>query len=278
MKKNDQTLVFVHVPKTAGSTIYNILDSQYKRNFTTKGINPQKFVDAFLKYSPEQIEKFDVVKGHFTLQLLHRIQNPVVFTFLRDPVEKFISSYYYIKRAHWNRNHVAVNKLKNIDEFVDFAVRNGIDNAQTRHLSNSIKEHPNSESPKMANEGIDLLKLAKNNLDRMDYVFYTSQFDLAILILAKELQWHKKPFYVTKNRTKNRPSATDISSETIERIREIEKYDIELFDYSKAKNTALISSVDLERELKVFRFQNKMYQKLEKSIPSRIFNKISKKL
>lgn len=253
-------LLFVHIPKTAGTTMHSILAAQYSKLFTTEGLGPKESIDRFKAFSQEKIKSFEVIKGHLTLQLLDYLENPILMTFLRDPIDCCISSYHYIQRATWNRNHDIIKNLS-LEEYLIFAIENGLDNHQTRHLSNSIENNPSKESPKMKIEGASLLQQAKSNLDKFDFVFHTPQFDKALLILFKELKWKKKPFYTIKNKTENRPDYFDISPDVIEKIKELEKYDMELFEHSKTKNLALMNSFTFKEELELFQHENSIYQK-----------------
>ena len=118
------------------------------------------------------------------------IAQPTFLTYLRDPVDRFLSDYYYVQRATWNRNHEIVKDL-GLEEFTDFAIENCLENTQVRHLSNSIYDQPGELSPKMSEHGDDLLAKAKANLDRFKYIFTTKQFDLSLVLLQKDLGWGK---------------------------------------------------------------------------------------
>lgn len=274
MKNINTPLLFVHIPKTGGSTFHNILNNQYDKIYNIDSFDVKESIRKFKEFDQNKIQEFGVIKGHLALQLLDHIKNPTTVTFLREPIDCFISTYHYIKRAKRNRNHSLVKNLT-LYQFVDFAVENGIDNHQTRHLSNSLTENPSKESEKMAIYGEELLERAKVNLEKFDFVFYTTQFDKSVLILFKELNWKKKPFFMVENKTKNRPNFSDIPPETLEKIKEVQKFDISLFEYSKKINDGLMKKFSLEKELKFFRFQNFIFQKINTTIPHRILKRLT---
>ncbi|MEM1319710.1 MAG: sulfotransferase family 2 domain-containing protein [Bacteroidota bacterium] len=110
--KNDQRirnrieLVSVHIPKTAGTSFRNTLKAVYGEDLVVRldidlqqeqlRINEQPFTAAKLD------KKIKVVHGHFSPQLLHQRfkiapKTPVI-TWLRDPVERVISNYFYLEK------------------------------------------------------------------------------------------------------------------------------------------------------------------------------------
>lgn len=233
MKK--RPIIFIHVPKTAGTTINHILKNQYKKRFYVDAFNFDESCEAFKNFSKEERDSFQLIQGHSALKLARFVDNPVLITFLRDPVDLVLSDYYYIKRATWNGFHSEVKKMNTLMEFVEFVKEKGYDNLQTRHLSLDSLTDPEREKPKRG-EIDQLFEMAKWNLNRIDFVFTTDQFDAAVVTLMKRLNWNKMPLYTKKNRTENRLSVSELDESTRASIEKLNQFDVRLYNLAKERN------------------------------------------
>lgn len=104
--RNNIGLVSLHIPKTAGTSFRNILKDVYGDEEVIR-------LDISLKYGKLKInenqfenknldKKWQVIHGHFSPNLLVSkfvIDDEVPYiTWLRDPVERVISNYYYLEK------------------------------------------------------------------------------------------------------------------------------------------------------------------------------------
>lgn len=96
-------LISLHIPKTAGTSFYHMLRQQYGDKNTVrldvgtakgKRINMLPMDEAYIGKKPK------VVHGHFTKADLYDSlplsEDIPIITWLRDPVERVISNYYYL--------------------------------------------------------------------------------------------------------------------------------------------------------------------------------------
>jgi len=258
----EPTIVFVHIPKNAGTTLHSILEERYQNVYHLRGTQAMADVNTFKALSVERQNSFEVVKGHLSLELIPYIEKTIAITYLRDPVDRFISSYFYLKRATWSRAHEDVKKMKDITEFIDYSLKLGIDNVQTRHLSGDVKHFMDHElvPTDFSSHGETLLLDAKKNLQNIDFVFLTQQFDASLLILKKELHWEKYPLYLVLNKTEKRKKTLDFDEETIKKIQHLNRFDMELYETAKGINKKLMMRYDLESDLKAFQIKNKNHQ------------------
>ena len=90
------TIAFVQLPKTGGTTLRNLLT----QCFSQKNICPQLF-NALHSYSPAQLAKYDFFAGHFDYFSLRFIPRQRVrcLSLFREPCQRLISAYRY-GRAH----------------------------------------------------------------------------------------------------------------------------------------------------------------------------------
>ncbi len=264
MSQKKGPLIFVHIPKTAGTTFQTVLDRMYENKLDVDAVNPEKSIREFEDLDEKTQKGFDVIKGHFTMNLVKYTENPILMTFMREPADLVLSAFFYAKRFPYNPFHKDINKMDSVLDFVEYSKGRELDNLQTRHLSNStgFRLDPKKTIPDMDLEGPELLVRAKKAVEDFDYVFYTNQFNAALLILMNDLGWKKYPYYLTKNKTANREKVSTIDPKTLERLKEINKFDYELFEFSREINKNLLSKYDLEKDLKKFKRRNDVYQKI----------------
>src|SRR5437879_13316375 len=97
-----EALIFLHIPKTAGTTLNRIIEWQYSP-FAIFTMDPYRIraTAERLKRLPEGLRRrLRVVRGHM-LYGLHEClrQGDSYLTMLRDPVVRALAAYYFILRT-----------------------------------------------------------------------------------------------------------------------------------------------------------------------------------
>src|SRR5438874_1730089 len=96
MSTRDEVLLFLHIPKTGGSTLSKILERQYPRAQTLT-LDDQK-IAQFKTLPVAERGRYCLVKGHLHFGLHHFIPRPSTYiTLLREPVERVLSFYHYAR-------------------------------------------------------------------------------------------------------------------------------------------------------------------------------------
>ncbi len=257
-------LVFVHIPKTAGTTFEAILDDQHgkERAFRVDPMDPIGSLEHFKSLSAQERGSYALIKGHATLELLPYLPSHACFiTFIRDPVDQFISMFNHQKQKPYNRFHQEIQKIHRIDDLIAFRERKGIDNLQTRHLGDGL-HHIREDVPfiDLKNEGDHVLQKALYRLNQViDPVLLTEEFDMSLILLEKALRWSHRPYYSRKNISKKNLRKRDLDERTLEKIRAHSSFDIKvhqeakkLFDSKKER----FLGPDPEEKVKAFRKEN----------------------
>jgi hypothetical protein len=267
-KKN--TLIFLHVPKAAGSTVNHILRWKYKPKsvYNISGSKDQLKLrlDTFKRLSEKQKSKIKLLRGHMPFGLHTDLPNKSVYiTFLREPVDRVISEYFYVLRSpsHYLYNKVVRNKLS-LDEFVTSGVSTEMNDGQTRLIAGDFAGiDQNIPYGKTDNK---LLNVAKNNLDSHFMVCGTvEKFDETLFLISELLGWRVRPYYFRRNVTESRPKNNEISGKTREIIEKHNRLDIELYRWANTRLDEQLrcTTSGYHHRVASFRKANRIYQKLK---------------
>src|SRR5258707_12286863 len=108
-----KALLFLHVHKTAGTTLHRIIEREYNpfHIYTIEGGRVEWSIDHLKKLPEWRRAALRVVKGHMSFGLHEFLPQPSTYiTFLRDPVERCISSYFYSKGNRFNPFYRRINQ------------------------------------------------------------------------------------------------------------------------------------------------------------------------
>lgn len=94
-------LIFIHLPKTAGSSLRALLHSIYGRGaVVTVGVDIEETKTAIHESLLPKGTK--VLTGHISysqVKALHQSSGAKIVSFLRDPIERYISHFFHLKRS-----------------------------------------------------------------------------------------------------------------------------------------------------------------------------------
>jgi len=253
----NRTIIFLHIPKAAGTTIHSILENQYssKSIFSIHGGKVQESMDKFKRLSDKRKREIILIKGHMKFGLHKFIPQPsTYFSLIRDPIDRIVSHYHYVLRTP---NHYLYNKVKKADmdikEYVESGISTELNNGQLRDLSGVGKSFKFGECPN------NLMKIVRYNINtHFSFIGLFERFDESIIFLKRQFNW-KTPYYIHRNVTKNRMKVKELDSETIKTIIKYNKMDIQFYNDYKEKFDKLIiqQPVSFFTELATFKIKNK---------------------
>lgn len=89
-------IIFLHIPKTAGQSVHaKLVDACGVDN-----VCPARVNDHLRTLSIRQLNSYKVFSGHFDWSLLDCIEGPkYIFTVLRDPRDRILSFYFYLRES-----------------------------------------------------------------------------------------------------------------------------------------------------------------------------------
>src|SRR5215208_5698272 len=245
-------LVFVHIPKTAGTTLRGILNMNEPGGRSRALSNVFKGGGGLSTASLERLRDGNgpdiksgvrLVRGHFPLgirEYLPKERELRCFTFLREPAERTLSHYYAIRAVG------GAYRLPPLppDSTLDDALAAGYihDNLHTRMLCGDPE--PFGEVTE------EMLAQAKRNLAE-ELVFFglTERFDES-LVLAKRRLGLKAILYRSSGRVNpERPRGDQIPAEVRRAAERCNRYDIELYRHAKDLFEQALEPRDLEFEV-----------------------------
>lgn len=221
--------IFLHIQKTAGSSIVHAAAQHYDNSIVSHG-------ECWGK-SPESLEGVDFISGHVGYNYCRRyISKRYSFTFLRNPVDRVISMYYFcaVRDPHLYEIYKRANQLS-FREFLIHAVsdpwiKKNIWNNQVWQLAHGYA-HLDGRTIDDFGES-ELLELAIDHLSHFSYVGFTETFNDDYINIATDLEFQDNVCVPKVNVNPDRPSFNCISNEEIELIRDITSLDHELYDFA----------------------------------------------
>jgi Galactose-3-O-sulfotransferase len=250
-------LIFLHLPKTAGSTFRRILERQYGSD-AVLGLYESTFGDEVARLTPEQMGSTRVLAGHFYFGVHHHLPGPWSYlTFLRDPVERVISHYHFVRRQPEHYLYEAASAMS-VSEYVRFCGQAEPNNDQTRLLAGAAMASGDGMSAPA------MLPAAKRNLDCLAAVGLTEAFDASLVLMRRVFGW-RRPFYVRQNVRDQRSGIQAVTADEREVIGTYNALDVELYRHACERfrrDRAALGDV-FAREVRMFSGLNALYGRLQ---------------
>jgi hypothetical protein len=231
-------LIFVHAPKTAGSTLSRIMDWEYSplQICDIDGRFYYWSLERISRWPHERLAKMRLFKGHMPFGLHRFMPQPSSYvTLLRDPIDRTASEYYY--RRH-RRTHPIADRDAKLMSFEDYVRTVPYCNPQTKAIAGVecvydyqwytiLPSYRFYCGPCTANT----LEIAKQNLSRyFCLVGLTERFE-ETLALAKVLFGWKVPYYTSMREGSKRPKKEEMSLRQRALVAKYHQFDMELYSY-----------------------------------------------
>ncbi len=251
-----ETILFHHIPKTAGTTLLDIARAVYAKESTyvIDGIETDRDIARYRAMSDEQKSGYPVIIGHQALMLYDCIPGDKrVVAFFRDPYEQFVSSYYYLRNATHNRKHHRHVRSLTLPEYLDYSVENELTNPQAKTL---FLAHYEDETDERV-----IMEKSSAAFDRVDLPCITEEFDLSLVILKRALGWSSQPYYVRKNESAR--EKLDFDRDLFDKHNAHNLADYAIYDKARRSFKRLVEEQDRDAATS-FSMKNKVYKYLRK--------------
>jgi len=245
-------LFFLHIPKGGGTTLNSVLDNNFQLEEFYQGYNlinkfekQENFVNTFNHLPPVRKNRIKVIRSHFYFGL-HRelkIENFNYISLVRDPVDRFISDYYFIRENESHLLHDPVMSMS-FKEYLKSEAAQFSGNLQTRMIAGQQKRYCSPED----------LEQAKANIKKnFSLVGLLERFD-ETLVLLKIKNILNQICYVKQNITPQRMTREDIPTHLVKAIEKINRCDILLYRWIQERFIEEVNQAgsSFEQELQQF--------------------------
>ena len=233
----EPVVIFVHIPKTAGTTLRHIIQHQFNPRNIFEFYNLEKKqnristgVEKLKSFSDSQKNAINFVSGHAGFGLHKFLHRPYTYiTVLRDPVARILSYYYFLQKKESD-----LVKNKSLEDFV--CTYKGVHNSMSCYLSGVTLDFQlrNPIDLENARYSSETLALAKQNLkEHFKVVGLVEKFDETCILLKKSLGWDIPLNYARKNVSTKSKSTQDIPQKTLSLIYKFNDLDIQLYEYAQ---------------------------------------------
>lgn len=216
---------FDHLPKTGGTTVYQMLKTALGEGSATDQIE-LAYREAMSRYGSKQL-----ISCHTTFTE-GDVFDPdrYYLTLLREPLDRALSHYWY--RRGFDYDHgwadVIISKKHSFDQMLystDPKVLQLVSNVQATHYAGIFIETTSDES--------ELLDAAKRALDCFNLVGLNEDMEDFLLVFGAECGVRIGNNIPKLNVTKNRKSISDLSADAERRFKKLNAVDIELYHYAQ---------------------------------------------
>jgi hypothetical protein len=222
-----RTVVFIHIPKTAGMTLKSVVGRQHRPGEFALLYEERirQSIDAFLAVPEGERARYRFVLGHVGYGLHEFLPQKVTYaTFLRDPIERIVSYFYYVLRRPDHFLHDTARKL-GLKDFARSDATAKLANGQTKYLAALDAQDATAAT----------LECVKRHVaERFAVVGLTEQFDASLLLLRRVARWGI-PWYDRENVTRDRPRLSEIPHDALEAIVEHNRLDLELYSWARER-------------------------------------------
>ncbi|MDQ3047170.1 MAG: sulfotransferase family protein [Bacteroidota bacterium] len=246
-----ETLIFLHIPKTAGTTVHHILHAQYKGKNMFSTENPGQ-ISNYKILSEEQKKQLSIIKGHFPYGIHYEHPLPAAyFTFLRDPIKRSISAFNYLyeHKAHFFHAEIMRNQYT-LKQMLKDGHMKIFDNCQVRYLADALDLEYGAVDE-------SVYQRALHNLENgIRVTGICERFDESIVLIRDEFGWNE-PFYIMENVSISTHRKNEFDEETMGLLHQFNKYDLLLYEYATKRFEDTISSKGPQFQAEVNTFKRK---------------------
>lgn len=224
MSSESRGLLYLHIPKTAGTTFASFLSGHVGPENCSDGLNHIKWHDALARYSD-----YKLICGHLDATIGDQLppdRDSIVI--LRDPLDRFLSSFFF---QSTDVSDIPLSKRStlsnlNLSSYIETLTSSDREtlNLQTAMLFPLGTSHapPHSWEAKVT--------AAQRALDHFQMVGIQSEIEDFAVMVANRMGWATASGIGYANVTSRRIAADDLTKDQKRRLRSLLEPDVGLFN------------------------------------------------
>lgn len=233
-------IAFVHIPKTAGTSFTDYLETGLNHAGTQRQTNP---------WHPRKV----LLSGHeYLSDLYQRVHHGYFITILRDPISRTVSQYRSLRNAsnydpgwrdQWSREQIAALEFcqqATFEEFIysrDETVLGHIVNVQTRMLSDHKTEPMTLLNSEIIRES--LLRSARQNIvQKIDFLGIYELINISLMMFKRDSGFRGD----LAHRNMSERYDVRIGARELVRLHEVLELDFQLYEFALKMFDARVSA------------------------------------
>jgi hypothetical protein len=237
-------------------TLGHIVARQYDRRWTYGIIgDKKKAIARFKALSEGEKRNCQLIYGHQAVKLLDHIEQPLILSMFRDPVQRVLSLYHYCRRKTHHPLHF-LTRSWTLEEFFKLGVdRRWPEFVDGQFFSIACIMESKALGGFAESRSVERLK----DILKKQVVFGLAEhFDESLLLIKEVLGW-KKPVYYTRMNINPVPRKKPYPKWLVELIRDRNKKDVELYEFAEKEFARRVGSMGtgFSSQLKRFRRRNR---------------------
>jgi hypothetical protein len=239
---------FIHIPKTGGSTLQDIINRNYKKSDL-----------ANLKHdgsSTDSISNAKLLKGHVDIRAFKQINPDIgLLSCVRSPLSRLVSHYAFIcKREHHGNHRQIMDNGYSIIDCIEQKVDTVFDNLLIRYIG-GYRDLPFGEIKETH------LETAIKNIHEFVWIGVLEDFDNSVLMLQKELDWGKLYYRKRKVNASSKQLISSLNSKEMSLLKSSQSLDQKLYSaILEIHKEKLAANKDyVSRKMRSLQFRNKLF-------------------
>ena len=218
----DSILIFVHIPKTGGTTLRWVLEDQFSVRATLRYYPfahqiSQNDIEALIAQRPQQFRLFC---GHVEYGFFHHFQPPARhITLLREPISRSISDFIQYPKGRDAQDI----PFHDFDSYLHVLKDIHRDNLQVRMIA-GVEDVDNLTT--------EHLQTAKDNLQNHFVFGLMERFNESLGLFRRVFAW--KPLTIISRNRSRKSSSFIPTPEQLIRLQELNRLDSELYDFARS--------------------------------------------
>lgn len=228
-QQTKKTLIYLHIPKCAGTTMMPVLQANYGDGFYRIPFGGKW--KKFSKLPKSERKNITCLTGHIPWGLHNFIPGKCEYaTMLRHPLERIASLYLYIRRTTSHRWHSAA-KHQSIADFA-FSTMSEVDNGMVRWISGRFDVGNMALGYRV---GQSDLEAAKRHLEKFAAVGFVEDFDASLQLFAETFGWSSTEYIVKGKAPARKKPVAKLLVDDLAVVEGVNWFDMALYRWAREK-------------------------------------------